>query len=149
MDDFSPICNMCNSPYVEIQREGLQALYGQLQSNPGSKRTLAPFAENLLTLVSASRDMQVKRLACTSLCELSNEDAAQRVIADRSGSVALTQLLFDANQPLETRRRVAQTLVNVSDVLPKEVGTQIKSKACDTKKDARFEKILSELKMSV
>lgn len=146
-EDFTPLCNMCTSQYVEVSRQGLTALSGQLLTNPNAKTMLAPFAEKLVSLAGMSRDPQIKRLACTSLCELSSVPMAQRVIVDRSGTTVLTQLLFNEDELVETRRKAAQTLLNLCHVLPKEVALVLK-KSNLRSKDKRFEQIVSQLQLS-
>lgn len=143
-NDLEPLCRMCTSQYIDVQREGLSALATQIALNPAARSALAPFASKLMEIISLSRDAQVKRLAASAIAKLSSEKLASQHICEKGGVRVLVNLLLSSAETLETRRHAATALLNVSGGWDSQSIHLVQSApACG---DARLEGMLRQLK---
>jgi len=141
--EYEPLCKMCNSPYIDVQREGLTALANHLEQSEFARKTLAPFAEKLIEAVSLTRDIQVRRLATGALAVCSTEKLTHRFIQEKAGLKVLAGLLFDEQELLETRRQAGKVLLNVG-VYTTDIASLIKR--APIVKDARLAQVIKDLR---
>jgi hypothetical protein len=111
--EYEPLCKMCTSPYIDVQREGLAALACRVESSESARKSLAGFAEKLMEAVSLSRDTQVRRLAVTALAGLTFEPACHSQVKDKGGLRVIASIVVDPNELPETRRQAARLLGNI------------------------------------
>jgi len=112
--DFTPIIRMCNSQFIDVQREGLAALASQLsEADAGSQESALPIIGRLAELVSLSRDSQVRRLAATALARLSLMPQSHGALSEKGLVSMLVKLTVSAEEIIETRRQACQTLANI------------------------------------
>jgi len=140
--EYEPLCKMCLSQYIDVQREGLMALAGHCEKSASARVCLAPFAEKLVDAVNLSRDVHVRRLATSALRAISEEKSSHRFIKEKGGSKALANVLLNEQELVETRRQAGKVLCNLSD-LGSDVTNSIKN--APIAKDARLCLILKEL----
>jgi len=141
--DIEPLIRMCNSQFVDVQREGLCALSTQLESSEPARKAAASFASKLMETISLTRDAQVRRLAASAVSKLASDEIASSNIAARGGCRVLVNLMLNAAEPLETRRHCASALLKLSNV-----DSQSKSMilSAQMSSDVRFDQTLRALK---
>jgi len=108
--DLEPIYRMCNSQYIDVQREGLAALSAQVAESAAARQAATGISGRLVELISLSRDSQVRRLAVTALAHISSLAQAHQVIADKSSVLVLAKLVTNEDESAETRRQACSTL---------------------------------------
>jgi hypothetical protein len=111
--EFEPLCKMCLSPYIDVQREGLAALANHVETSEFARKSLVGFTEKLMEAVSLSRDTQVRRLAVATLAGLTAEPATHSFVKEKGGLRVIASVFLDPNELAETRRQAARLLGNV------------------------------------
>lgn len=142
LKEYEPLCKMCTSSFIDVQREGLGALACHVEQSESARRCLVTFAEKLIEAVALSRDDQVKRLATSSLAAISIEKSSHSFIKENGGLKVLTDILLNDKELLETRRQAGKALVNVGDLTP-DLANSIKG--AHISRDARLLQIVKEL----
>jgi hypothetical protein len=113
--EYEPLCNMCLSPYIDVQREGLAALANHVETSHFARKALAPFAEKLMEAVTLSRDPQVRRLAISTVAGMSMEASVHSFVKAKGGLRVLVNVLLDPSELLETRRQAGRALYNIAE----------------------------------
>jgi hypothetical protein len=141
--DYEPLCQMCRSSYIDVQREGLTALSSQLENTVNARSLLVPFAVELTELVARSRDPQVRRLALTCLSWITS---TAKIPVNKDEVQTFVNILITASEVMEIRRQAGHVLLNINTTnqWKKEVTNSIKS-AQIIAQDARLATILNEL----
>jgi len=65
--EYEPLCQMCMSPFIDVQREGLTTLASQLEQSSAARASLVEFVDKLMYLAAHTHDVQVRRLAVSAL----------------------------------------------------------------------------------
>jgi len=146
--EYEPLCKMCISPFIDVQREGLSALANHMEQSEFARKSLAPFAEKLIEAVSLSRDIQVRRLATSAIANCSSEKTAHIYIQEKGGLRVLTEILLDEQELLETRRQAGKVLLNVG-IFNADVASLIKRAQVASIKDARLSQIFRDIRTRV
>ena len=146
MEDLEPLCRMCTSAYLDVQREGLTALAAQIASNSSVRKMLASFTGTLMEIVSLTRDAQVRRLAVSAVAKLSAESSVTNDLVAKGGLRVLVNLMVNPSETLETRRHCANALLNIHqlDSSTKEVVIQTANVG-----DVRLDAMIGELKAKI
>jgi len=140
--DLDPLFRMCDSPFIDVQREGLAALATQLASSEPSRNAARSFVGKLLEMVSLAKDVQVRRLATSAVSKLAGDNEINRKIATLGGVRVLVNILLNADEMLETRRHTAVALLKIEDLDPQSIS--LISCAAATP-DARLNELLKQL----
>jgi len=144
--EYDPLCKMCLSPFIDVQREGLVALANHLESSEFARKSLASFAEKLLEAVALSRDIQVRRLATSAIAWLSIEPSAHRFIKNNGGLRVFVGLFLNGNELVETRRQAGKILQNVREW---DAETKSSIKCATISKDARLALLMKDLQSTI
>lgn len=142
--DFEPLCQMCLSPYIDVQREGLAALSTQLQMSQEAQVVLAPFGSKLMQAVAGSRDSQVRRLAVTCIACITKS----ALVPLRPEEIQLvTNLVLNDLESAETRRQSLGIILNLCGKDSRRVRDAVLSirNANIIAKDGRMNELLSSL----
>jgi hypothetical protein len=140
--EYEPLCKMCLSPYIDVQREGLSALANHFEKSEFARKALAPFSEKLMEAISLSRDVQVRRLAASALAELSRDQSAHCFLQEKGGLRVLLNVLLDESELVETRRQAGKVLNSITEW---DSDTKSIIKRAPIAKDARLTVLLKDL----
>jgi len=108
--DLEPIYRMCNSQYIDVQREGLAALSAQVAESAEAREAATAISGRLMELISLTRDSQVRRLAVTTLAKIAPLAQAHQVVAEKGSVLVLAKLVTNEEEIAETRRQACSTL---------------------------------------
>jgi hypothetical protein len=140
--DFEPLCQMCVSPFIDVQREGLGALASQLEESQQARGCLVPFTEQLFMAVARSRDIQVRRLAISALAWISSTESLN---VKKEELLTVESLIMNEQEILETRRQAAKVLLNLMNNSATSLSSALKS-AIIGAQDARLRKLVDDIK---
>jgi hypothetical protein len=140
--DLEPLCKMCTSSFVDVQREGLNALAAQLGSSDAARKALVSFVGKLMEIVSLTRDAQVRRLAMSAIAKLALENSVSQNIVAKGGSRVLVNFLVSQSETLETRRHCASALLHIHQLDPQSKAALLGASKAG---DARLDQMLGEL----
>lgn len=140
--DIEPIVRMCNSPYIDVQREGLLALNAQLSDGSRLQKCVVSITPRLMELIALSRDLQVKRLATSALAKAAFHTDSCKIIVEKGGARVLVALLANISEVAETRRQAASILLKLTlDVSSMNQIRSLGKEGCDE----RTAKLIDEL----
>ena len=134
---FAPLARLVESPFVDVQREGLCCIANKAEKDVSSRRALAatPGLLDKLFAFSQSVDAECRRLSASVLSQLTKEDEVQSQVASKGYLASFVRSLGaqvederangsseTSMTTLEEKRRVVSTLSNCVAKFRKQIG---------------------------
>ena len=104
--DLANLVAPCFTEYVDVQREALRVLANHVADNPQACKSLLSFVDQLVKLIEPGQDSDVRRLAASTLANMSVEAAP--LIVENHGLPALSETVVDESASCELRRLAAR-----------------------------------------